>query len=92
MHEVFFCFCYSENEITSLFSKYNNFNALYVSVHKKDVLNIYIVFLYFTVLITYILVFNLSFIVCRNMLNISYWKLPAVVYVNSNIKTSRLHT
>ncbi len=26
---------YSANEITSLFSKYNQFNALYMSVHKK---------------------------------------------------------
>ncbi len=33
MHEFFFCF--SANEITFLFSKYNHCNALYMSVHKK---------------------------------------------------------
>ncbi len=47
--ELYFCFCYSANEITSLFSKYNHFNALYMSVHKKDVLKIY--FMFFNILL-----------------------------------------
>ncbi len=32
---AYFCFCYSANEITSLFGKYNHVNALYMSVHKE---------------------------------------------------------
>ncbi len=55
----------------------------YMSVHKK-LLNRD--FLFFnTVLVTYILVFNHSFIVCRNM-QVSFWKLTVVYYrYNSNI-------
>ncbi len=43
---AYFCFCYSANEITSLFSKHNHLNALY-ECSSNEILKIYHIFLVF---------------------------------------------